>query len=346
LSARRIAYVMEQTLGSVTHYHNLRRHESASALATPRWLPIEFQPTRAPWALAGSFIARRAISSVLDQVDGLFVHTATIALLAADCFGRKPAVLSSDGTPINKRTMREGYGLPAESALGRRAKQAFYRRVFRRAAGFVAWSEWTKTSLVEDYGCREEDVAVIPPGTDLAEYAPGNRDHELPRILFVGGDFRRKGGELLLQVFRDRLRGRAVLELVTESEVPPEPGVTVHRGVAPNSEKLRQLYATCEVFALPTTADCYPVACLEALAAGMPLVTTRIGGIPDMVREGETGHLIARGDGPALGDALESLLEHPARRRAMGRAAREEASSRFEVRTNARRLFEFVRSRC
>lgn len=345
-NAPRIAYVMEQTLGSVTHYLNLRRQEGVTGGPLPRWLPLEFRHTRLPWTISGSWLARNAISSVIDEVDGLFIHTTTVALLAADHFRRKPAVLSSDGTPLNKRGMREAYGLRGESTVAGSVKRSLYRALFRRAAGFVAWSSWTKESFVEDYGCREEDVEVIPPGIDLDGFVAGDRAHELPRILFVGGDFERKGGPLLLDVFRRRLRGRAELILVTRAEIAEEPGVQVHRNVGANSPVLRELYATSDIFALPTKADCYSLVCMEALAAGMPIVATRVGGIPDMVKEGVTGHLVEVDDAAALGDALESLVLDAGKRSRMGTVCREEAARRFEVRTNARRLFEFVRSRC
>jgi glycosyltransferase involved in cell wall biosynthesis len=340
-----IAFLMEQTLGSVTHYLNLRRAEDTAEGIVPKWLPVEFRHGKLPWAVTGSLLARKALSRA-GQVDGCFIHTTTIALLVADGFSRRPTVISSDGTPANKREMRETYGLKPEGTLGRRAKSTVYRRVFGRAAGFVAWSNWTRASFIEDYGCREEDVEVIPPGIDLDQFAPGVREHELPRILFVGGDFLRKGGDLLVDTFRKRLRGKAELVLVTQADIPSEPGIIVHRNLGANSAGLRQLYSDCDVFALPTRADCYSIVCMEALAAGMPLVATRVGGIPDMIREGETGHLVERDDAAALGDALESLVLSPQKRREMGTKSRAEALRRFDARTNAHRLFEFVRRRC
>jgi glycosyltransferase involved in cell wall biosynthesis len=298
-----------------------------------------------PWTVTGSLRARRAISPLLDQVDGLFVHTLTIAMLAGDIFRKKPAVLSSDGTPLNKRNMRLEYGLASQNKLAELGKRSVYRHVFRRAAGFVAWSNWTKASFVEDYGCREEDVVVIPPGIQLDQFAPGDRSHPLPRILFVGGDFVRKGGDLLLDVFRKRLRGKAELVLVTRDEVASaETGVHVHRDVTANSPRLRELYGTCDIFALPTRADCYSVACMEAMAAGMPVVATDVGGIADIVQQ--NGFIIAPDDAASLGDALETLVTDSSKRRQMGEASRLEAGRRFESRENARRLFEFVRSRC
>jgi glycosyltransferase involved in cell wall biosynthesis len=187
---------------------------------------------------------------------------------------------------------------------------------------------------------------VIPPGIDLERFTPGSRDHELPRILFVGGDFQRKGGDLLIDVFRRRLRGRAELVLVTRSGPPEEPGIFVLTNVEANSPKLRELYATSDIFALPTRADCYSIVCMEALAAGLPIVATRVGGIPDMIDEGKTGHVVGVDDAARLGDALEALVADSARRRAMSEACLVEARARFDIRENARKLFQFVRSRC
>ena len=346
MSKRPIAYVMEQTLGSITHYKNLRREEDVVPNDAPCWLPIEYKQGRLPWTLNGSLLARQALRPVLADVDGIFMHTTTLAPLSVDYFRKKPTIISSDGTPLNKRDMRAAYGLKPEGRFAEVAKRRLFRELFARCAAFVAWSTWTKQSFVEDYGCREQDVAVIPPGIDLEQFTIGDRSHEIPRILFVGGDFKRKGGDLLLEVFRSRLRGRAELHLVTPADVPEEPGVRVYRGLSNSSLQLRELYRTSDMFVLPTRADCYALVCMEALAAGLPLVATRVGGLPDMVREGETGHLVDVGDAGTLGDALESLVSNPSRRSLMSQNCRADAERRFSTRDNARRLFEFVRSRC
>jgi glycosyltransferase involved in cell wall biosynthesis len=342
----RVAFVMEQTLGSITHYLNLRRAESeAPAGLLPRWIPVEYRKGLLPWSLSGSAAARSAIGEAFDDVDALFVHTTTIALLSGGYFGRKPSILSTDGTPLNKEDMRREYGLKPHTGLAARAKRAVHRSIYRRASGFVAWSEWAKASLCDDYGCKPEDVAVVPPGIDLSLFRPGERGRGLPRFLFVGGDFARKGGDLLLRVYRDRLQGKAELDLVTLAPVEPSPGVRVHRGLRANSPELLRLYAECDAFVLPTRADCLPLVCLEALAAGLPLVATKVGGIPDCVREGETGHLVEMDDAAALGDVLLGLAADPARRERMSSAARAEAERRYDARKTARDLFEFVASR-
>jgi glycosyltransferase involved in cell wall biosynthesis len=345
MSERPIAYVMEQTLGSITHYLNLRR-QSEEQHGTERWLPIEFSKSRLPWTLTGSLKARQAIGAVLDEVDGIFIHTTTLAPLSVDYFRKKHTVLSSDGTPMNKIEMRREYGMKPESRTAREAKRRLFKGIFAQATAFVAWSNWTRASFIEDYGCPEADVVVIPPGIDLELFAAGDRSHELPRLLFVGGDFERKGGDSLLRVFRRRLRGRAELDIVTNQSIPAGEGVRVHHHVQANSPALRRLYAESDVFVLPTRADCYSLVCMEALAAGLPLIVTQVGGIPDMIEEGKTGHVVAPNDEDGLGDALEMLIDNPGIRKQMGVAARAAAELRFDGRNNCRRLFEFVRSRC
>src|SRR4051812_24181155 len=337
---------MEQTLGSITHYLNLRRAEAeAPEGLSPRWIPVEYRAGLLPWSVSGSVAARRAIGEAFPEVDALFVHTTTIALLSAGYFGRKPSILSTDGTPLNKEAMRREYGLGPHTGLAARAKRAGHRSIYRRASGFVAWSEWAKASLCADYGCDPADVAVVPPGIDLSLFRPGERGGGLPRFLFVGGDFVRKGGDLLLRVHRERLRGKAELDLVTTAAVEPSPGVRVHRGLRANSPELLRLYAECDAFVLPTRADCLPLVCLESLAAGLPLVATRVGGIPDCIREGETGHVIDADDATALGDVLEALALDAGKRERMSRAARHQAERRFDARKTARDLFAFVASR-
>ena len=346
MSDRPIAYVMEQTLGNATHYLNLRRSESVTTAPAPLWLPIDYRASRVPWTVTGGRLARKALSEVMPQVDGIFMHTTTLALFCVDLLRKKPAVLSTDGTPSNKRDMRTQYGLQEQGRLRERGKRALYRNVYGTAAGLVGWSNWVKQSFVDDYGYPEEHVAVIPPGIDVDHFMPGDRNHELPRILFVGGDFERKGGALLLDAFRQRLRGRAELILVTRDEVKTEPGVTVHHDVRANSPELRELYATSDLFVLPTLADCFSLVCMEALAAGMPVIATRVGGIPDIVLDGKTGHLLEPGDSVALGDAVEALVADAGRRRSMGEQGRADALQRFDARENARRLFDFVRAHC
>ncbi len=102
-------------------------------------------------------------------------------------------------------------------------------------------------------------------------------------------------------------------------------------------EKIRGLLAGSHVFALGSivdsqgTSDTLPTVIAEAMACGLPVVSTRLAGIPEMVDEEKTGLLVEPGDAAALADALGRLASDPAARQAMGLAGREKAAQSFDV---------------
>jgi glycosyltransferase involved in cell wall biosynthesis len=91
-----------------------------------------------------------------------------------------------------------------------------------------------------------------------------------------------------------------------------------------------EMLSACDIFALASDWEGCPLAVMEAMAAGLPVVATAVGGVPELVEDGVTGILAARGDVQALASALDALAENPQRRLEMGQAARER-SKRFEV---------------
>jgi glycosyltransferase involved in cell wall biosynthesis len=269
-------------------------------------------------------------------------------MLTRNLFAQVPVILATDSTPRQLRAFAghyENWGGRSDRKF--QLRERLYAACLGRAAAVQAWSEWAARSLREDYGVPASRVHVLPPGVDTDFWSPRPRreDAGLPRILFVGGDFQRKGGDLLLDVFRSRLAGRAELHLVTGSGAAgAEAGVHLHGGFAPNDAGLPELYRRCDILAIPTRADCFSMAGLEAMACGLPVVTCPIGGVAELFTEGREGHFVAPGDGLALGAALDSLLSQAERRRRLGEAARALALRRYDARVNTRRLLELIES--
>jgi glycosyltransferase involved in cell wall biosynthesis len=351
---------MEQTLGHRTHYRNLRRYVEQDTSVASTWLPIDFEPTgalakipllRSNWSARASWLAHRAVRAAREktQFDALLYHTQVTALLSP--FQRDiPIVVSLDATPINYDTVGAYYGHtsggPLES-LKLRANQ----RAFAHADALIVWREWAKDSLVNDYGVPAEKIHVISPGVDLAQWPTITSQERLaasagrlPRLLFVGGDFERKGGQLLLDCFERHLAGRCELDVVTQTSLTPPPGVRLHATLTPNSDELKRLYAAADIFVFPTLADCAPLAVPEAMAASLPVITTRVGAIPEMIEDGVTGLLIAPGDSGGLHDALERLLQSPEFRIQMGAAARAVAERVDDAGRNAAHVLNVLRS--
>jgi glycosyltransferase involved in cell wall biosynthesis len=96
-------------------------------------------------------------------------------------------------------------------------------------------------------------------------------------------------------------------------------------------------YRSADVFVLPTNSESCSMALLEAMSSGLPIISTRVGGNPYLVKDGENGLLVEPGDAVALADAIRQLIRHPAQRVMMGQANLEGVAREFTWSTNARR---------
>lgn len=353
-----VGFVLEQTLGHVTHAQNLRSIIPPDGAIAPRWAEVAWEipswgramPPVRNWTVRAGVRARRAIAR-LDRetpLDALFVHTQVPAVLAADWMARIPTVVSVDATPIQYDELGEHYGHARGAPAVERLKYLANRRCFDRAAHLVTWSDWAKQGLVDRYDVPPGKVTVIAPGVDVDAWttgAPGPVGGPI-RLLFVGGDLHRKGGNDLLAAFRSLRARRADLEvelhLVTKTPVAAEPGVVVHHGLGPNSAELRALYGRADIFCLPTSGDCLPMVLSEAGACGLPLVSTAVGAIPEIVRDGETGLLVPPRDRAALTAALERLVVDGALRRRLGEQASALVRRDYDARANAGRLVDLL----
>ena len=128
---------------------------------------------------------------------------------------------------------------------------------------------------------------------------------------------------------------------------PPKdlPGrVHVHRDLQPNDARLIALYASCDVLVLPTKADLVPWAVLEAMAMQLPVVSTGVGAIPEIVVHDVTGFIVPAGDAEALANAIAGLLSDPDLRRTMGQRGRERIESDFDAAINVPRILAVMKS--
>jgi glycosyltransferase involved in cell wall biosynthesis len=163
------------------------------------------------------------------------------------------------------------------------------------------------------------DVRVIPSGVDLPrEIGP---EAEPPEILFAGRLSPEKGVFELLEATQG-------LNLVAAGDGPLRPRVPVALGFVPH-DQLQQLYARAAVVACPSRREGFGVACLEAMAHARPVVATAVGGLRDLVVDGETGFLVPTRDPAALRVALDRLLADRELRRQLGIAGRERAQRQF-----------------
>jgi glycosyltransferase involved in cell wall biosynthesis len=192
----------------------------------------------------------------------------------------------------------------------------FARRVLRRARLVIAAST-ELAAAARRLGAR--DVRVIPSGVDLP--AQVGQEAEPPEVLYAGRLSAEKG---VLEL----LAAADGMNLVVAGDGPLRDRVPGALGFVPNDE-LQRLYARAAVVACPSRREGFGVACLEAMAHARPVVAGNVGGLRDLVVDGETGYLVPPGDVTALRDALQRLLADADLRRRLGEAGRRRAASCF-----------------
>jgi glycosyltransferase involved in cell wall biosynthesis len=198
-------------------------------------------------------------------------------------------------------------------------------------------SEWSKRSMV-DLGVPASRITVLQQVVDTERFRPATRlPPEGPlRVSFVGTLDLRKGFVYLLEAMRT-LGNRAALEIVgaTGDWCSHHVYKNAAQGLRVRCEPGDPLpvLQRSELFVLPTLEDGSPFAVAEAMACGVPVVTTRDNGSAEWIREGQTGWIVPAKDAPALVSAVQSAIARRSRLADMGAAARADTVARTDRRT-------------
>jgi glycosyltransferase involved in cell wall biosynthesis len=236
------------------------------------------------------------------------------------------------------------YPLPVDPELLNPRWLAVEKTVYESARLTFTTSTFAGRSLVEDYGLAAERTACVLSGTNV-HLAP----ERAPRpfrgvVLFVGVDWKRKGGPDLVAAFLQIAEKHPEARLRIVGCTPPLSHPRIETLGRLSLEATAAQFQAANIFCLPSYHEPSAVALVEAQLSGLPVVTTNVGGSPDRLIDGQTGHLVPAGDAAALAAALSGLLGDPARCRAMGEAGRSFARERFAWEAVGRRLATRIRT--
>ncbi|MBE2221672.1 MAG: glycosyltransferase family 4 protein [Anaerolineae bacterium] len=350
----RVSFFMEQHVGHRTFYNTLREYIGRDIRIKAKWTEITYTDPQSNWGkipyltdnLRGTLIGRQQVrrSLLAHESDIAFFSTQVPAVLSGSVLEYCPYVLCTDITPIQYDTMGNYYNhRPDKNGVIGAYKYRANTKVFNKAAHIVPWSNWTKHSLLNDYGVAPSKITVVPVGVDVELWKPKEVRSDKPvRFLFVGGDFYRKGGDLLLKAFRQLPAELAELTLVTRENIPEEENIRTYHNLQPNSPELIALFQESDVFVLPSRAEAYGIVTIEAGATGLPIIMTDIGSARELVGENQNGFLIEVGNVQQLYDRMCCMIENPGLRRNMGQNARQRVEQYFNAQKNVAQIADIL----
>jgi len=278
----------------------------------------------------------------LKDIDVVHVHAypnfPALAVALAKSGSRRPVVftphyggyrLATEGTSVLQGCAKKFYNLFAG------------RFMFERADAVVALSKIESSLLGQGFGLRTNRIRYIPNGVNVEEYACPRKSTGSKVLLYVGRVEKYKGLASLLRVFSKvrRLFASSRLVIVGKGAYKKDLVSTVEKcGLQDHvdflqdvpKEKLLQIYLTSGVFVLLSQYEAFPITVIEAMASGLPVIATNVGGIPDIIKPGKNGFLVGYPPSEELVVRYISLLFNQSElSHDMGQKAREFVLSNF-----------------
>ncbi|HEX2053866.1 MAG TPA: glycosyltransferase [Actinomycetota bacterium] len=284
--------------------------------------PIQYRARTCPTPLSVPLV-RRWTKVELLRFGPQVVHSLLFHAVLTTASLRRPAGAA--------RVVTNVYGEGLQVLSHPRARRLLDRLAGQRSDLTLAISSSVEQFLIRDYGYSPERVVCVPLGWEGTP-RPVRSDPRPPTVVCVAKYRPEKGHTVLLRAFQLVRRDFPDAELVLVGEGAHRTAIEQEVASLGLAECVRltgdvpdiwEYLAQADVFALASLTEAYGIAVAEAMAAGLPVVASAVGGIPELVKPGVTGELFPPGDVQALAAHLVNLLGSPGVRRRMGESARE-----------------------
>jgi len=278
---------------------------------------------------------RRAVRSAAAEDRTILFHNISPALFS---FGAWPSGRTFIVTDWTRKLSEIPQKRSSPAWLTR-----IHAKVLNAARGTICLTAAVKSSVINDYGITPSKALRAHMPFDIARFAPsGFSVPAKPRVLFIGGDLKRKGGDLLLESFPTKFQPHCDLTFVTNASTSNVDGVRFVRNLAYEDPRHAELLRSHDLLLLPTRQEGYPQVIGEAAAAGLGVVTTKYAlGAPDVIIDGRTG-FICQSPGSAIDKASE-LVKNPAKIRPLKKQSRAHMEEHFSKEALAREYFTILR---
>jgi sugar transferase (PEP-CTERM/EpsH1 system associated) len=285
---------------------------------------------------------------VLRRLRPAIVHSRNLAALETQLLG----LLFPGCRRVHGEHGRDVHDLDGSNRRYQRLRRLLHPLIHR----FITVSKDLQQWLVGTVGIPAQKVCHIYNGVDHERFSPRQGERPLPPDLPPGflpdgcrvvGTVGRlaavKDQQTLIRalghIFRESPMRRHTLRCILVGDGPERPaleqgiaelGLGDRVWLAGDREDIPELLACLDVFVLPSLGEGISNTVLEAMATGLPVIATRVGGNPELVEEGVTGLLVPAGDTAALAQATRELLDDPARCEQLGRVAAQRARTTFD----------------
>lgn len=274
--------------------------------------------------------------------DGGSLLRKAILVIVAVIFG-KPVLMHTHGAEFHI----------TYSQLPQWAQQAL-SWVFRHCQGFIVLSKTWQDYYVSNLGLNPKQVIIMPNPTELPTNIPSRNHPHKVSLVFCGRVGQRKGAFDLIEAFAklpDKYKEFTQMILAGDGEIEKAQQLAESLNVAQyitflgwiNSQQRDELLSKADVFVLPSYNEGLPMAILEAMGWGLPIIATPVGGIPDLVISQQNGLLVAPGNIQELSQAIQLLIEDENLRLSLGRVARNNVE-KFDIRSYCYHLAEIYYS--
>jgi len=230
------------------------------------------------------------------------------------------------------------------ASLREKRKAGYYHWLLNPANLWVAWRDWfmlargryrrivaiserVREQLKQFYGVPDEKIVTIPNGINLSRFSPDKVkaraevrrslgiDENIPLVLFVGSQFRLKGLEFAIRALSEMKTQARLLVVGNDSansfrNLAAELGVADRVHFAGARKDLPDIYPAADAFVFPSLYETFALVCLEAMASGLPVLASRVGGIEDYLRDGVNGLFIRR-EAKDIAQKLDRVLTDP-----------------------------------
>jgi glycosyltransferase involved in cell wall biosynthesis len=292
---------------------------------------------------AWSRVLRRWRECGLDLARFDVVHvTPQFPAAALGPFGAPPRL--SVGLDATQRQARQSRaGLDAEAVARAHGPMLDAEAaVIARADLVVPMSQWAADGVTSEYGVPPDRIEVVPPTIAVERRRPPGPGGE-PRvaIAFVGNNWTRKGGPRLLDWHQRHFADRADLHVFSGGAKPVAGTRNVQwHGSVPHAALIGEFLPAMDVVVVPTFSDMSPWAVVEAVSVGLPVVSSALGGIGELVVDGANGFLLDPADEEGFVRAIGRLVDEPDVRARQAAAAIDRAETHLDPAVTGRRFID------